>query len=72
MEHLNPGSTGRRIRVPDWFAMLLALSLSFPWLISRRRTAKARRLAESNACPACGYDLRATPERCPECGRVTP
>lgn len=49
------------------FALILALGPAW-WLsgICRRRGQK--RLARGH-CPNCNYDLRGSPERCPECGR---
>jgi hypothetical protein len=38
--------------------------------IIRRKEKEKRRREELGLCPACGYDLRATPGRCPECGKV--
>lgn len=55
-----------------------ALILSLPgalWglLLSQVHITLARRYLRDRAgvCPRCGYDLRATPDRCPECGTAT-
>ena len=61
--------TYRLIAVPYWFiAALLSLPLIRVFVVTRRRR---HRLARQ-LCPDCGYDLRGTPGRCPECGASEP
>jgi hypothetical protein len=47
-----------------WPAALLLSLPSIAWLALRRQ----RR--QDGYCATCGYDLRATPDRCPECGTI--
>jgi hypothetical protein len=56
------------VRIPYWLMMLLLLPLPLLVLV---RAWRARSRASRSFCSACGYDLRATPERCPECGAVS-
>lgn len=55
------------------FPMLpFVLLLLLPAGLRMNRWHKARVAARIGLCRRCGYDLRASPERCPECGTPIP
>lgn len=53
---------------PAWLAALVLAAPPALWLAGWQRR---RRIRREGRCPNCGYDLRASGERCPECGRLT-
>jgi hypothetical protein len=67
---VTPGPPSQRmhnlvLRVPYWSLLVVTLAAA-AW--SWRRHWLRRRVP--GRCAGCGYDLRATPDRCPECGAV--
>lgn len=59
------------INLPFWFIVAAPLLPSFLWFLPER---KRRRLqsVRGKICTRCGYDLRESRERCPECGTPVP
>jgi hypothetical protein len=63
------GSWQYTIEIWYWPLIGVALVLPIVWLI--RRSGYRRYLRRKQGlCTVCGYDLRGTPQRCPECGAV--
>jgi hypothetical protein len=57
----------RSIEIPNWFLAITMAVMPMIWFWGRHRHNFL-----PGFCGKCGYDLRATPDRCPECGLVPP
>jgi hypothetical protein len=58
---------GIQLGLPCWLPTCILGFFPTVWLFKRPQNHR-----DPNLCCTCGYDLRATPDRCPECGTIPP
>jgi hypothetical protein len=61
----SPLRSGIMVEASNWAIATALAVLPALWGLRQRRL---RRTKQLGLCANCGYDLRATPDRCPECG----
>lgn len=65
-------SRSHNFYIDNWLIAVLTASLpTWRFVAFTKRRRRQRRFAMGQ-CVACGYDLRGTPQRCPECGTIPP
>ncbi len=73
--HSYDARSGRRytsLVFPLWAPIALLLLPALVWTRQMMRRRRQRRRLRSGLCVQCGYDVRSSIERCPECGAALP
>jgi hypothetical protein len=59
------------IAIYFWPVLVGTLILPFVWLLVAATPGRKPKPGKEGLCRKCGYDLRASKDRCPECGTTT-